>query len=97
MQLTDIGTISPSGRKTSAYFSGNDTAHFEVPGDHENPEFAATRAAMLFLAEREWKAGETILQARARMRDYLAEKPLIQVGHGKEIATGLKTIIFQES
>lgn len=96
MQLKDIGTISASGRYTNAYTRADDTAVIEVPDDHENPVNAAHRAAMLYLAEREWKSGETILQARARMRDYLKENPLVEAGTGRELASGLGTIIFTE-
>lgn len=79
MQIQDIGTISPSGRKTTAYFSPNGTAYVEVPDDHPNPVFAATRAMMLYLADTEQKAGETILAARKRMADYLRECPPVEV------------------
>lgn len=97
MQLKDIGTISPSSRYTNAYIRADDTAVIEVPDDHENPSDAAHRAAVLYLAEREWKSGETLLQARARMRDYLKENPLVLSGTGREIASGLGTLIYTEA
>lgn len=95
--INDIGTISPSGRKTHAYMTADGTARAEVPNDHPNPTAAAKRALILYLAEREWKTGETILQARHRMRDYLAENPPIVIGTGREIATGKGTIIYSEA
>lgn len=96
MLLSDIGTISPSGRKTVAYTLANGTAQVEVPDDHPNPDHAAKRALMLYLAADEWKAGETIAQARARMRDYLTECPPVSIGKGRDIETGLETIIYRE-
>lgn len=79
MFIEDIATISPSGRRTTAYTAPSGVAYVEVPDDHEGPDKAAHRAMILFLAREEQKSGENILQARARIRDYLRESPIIEV------------------
>lgn len=97
MILEDIGTISPSGRTTIAYLAVTGRAYVEVPNDHPKPQDAAQRAMMLFLAEIEQKSHETIIQTRSRIRDYLIETPLVVIGSGTEVDTGLKTIIYAEA
>lgn len=79
MFIEDIATISPSGRRTTAYIAPSGVAYVEVPDDHEEPDNVAHRAMMLFLAREEQKSRETILQARARIRDYLKESPIVDV------------------
>lgn len=95
MQINDIGTISPSGRNTHVHMQ-NDTGVAVVPADHPNPLHAATRALMLFLAEREWKSGETLFQARKRMADYLKETPPVETGTTHFLSDNSPGIVFTE-